>query len=123
MFLKRSGATGSDRAPDNILDVLADSSPDIPSEGDESVDRGCETVIPSKRWKTVISSDPEPEELNDSTRDVECDLHLGCRDNDWSKEDFGPHVERAEGNSDYLHRLIRRTSLKSPTWVFDDSLV
>ncbi|XP_059531352.1 piggyBac transposable element-derived protein 4-like isoform X1 [Myotis daubentonii] len=89
----------SDEEHDKILDIFADNLSDIPSESDESFDSGNDTVTPSKRQTIVISSDSEPENLNNSTHDFECNLRLGCQDNDWSKEDFQPNLEKFEGNS------------------------
>ncbi|KAK1343615.1 hypothetical protein QTO34_016395 [Cnephaeus nilssonii] len=113
----------SDKVHDKILDIFADNLSDISSESDESFDSGSDIVIPSKRRKIVISSDSEPENLNNPTYDFECNLHLGCRDNDWSKEDFQPNLERFEGNSGVTvipydsKNIIAVTNL-----IFDDDL-
>ncbi|CAK6439798.1 unnamed protein product [Pipistrellus nathusii] len=114
----------SDEEHDKILDIFADNLSDIPSESDESFDRGSDIVIPSKRRKVVVSSDSEPENLNNSTHGFECNLHLGCRDNDWSKEDFQTNLEKLEGNSGvtvlspYCKNITEVTNL-----IFEDDLL
>ncbi|KAK1341006.1 hypothetical protein QTO34_017406 [Cnephaeus nilssonii] len=106
----------SDEEHDKILDIFADNLSDSPSESDESFDSGSDMGIPSK-------SDSEPENLNNSTHDFECNLHLGCRDNDWSKEDFQPNLENIEGNSGVTVMLSASKNIIEVTnFIFDDDL-
>lgn len=73
--------------------------------------------------KIVISSDFKTENAINSIHDFECNLRLGCRDNDWSKEDFQPNLENIEGNSGVTFILSdSKNTIEVTNLIFDYDL-